>query len=108
MSPLARSAPGTTRLSTRPISSSTDSQSRVCAAAMMTGSRVKMRISQGAASAASKAMKPEASMPLRTPFLTIASAARSEPEPTRRPTMISQAQPIAMLMISTYLSVCST
>ena len=61
----------------------------------------------GAARAAISTSEPDASMPLRTPFFTISSAKRSRPAPTSRPTMISQAQPIAMLMSSTYFSVCS-
>lgn len=40
-------------------------------------------------------------MPLRTPLRNMASAC------ARRPAMISQAQPMAMLMSSTYLRVCS-
>ena len=105
-SPVARSEPITTRLKTRPSSSNTDSHSSCWATLMMVASWVNDRMIQGAPSAAASASEPEASMPLRTPLRTMASASFSRPAPSMRPTMISQPHPMAMLMSNTYLSVC--
>ena len=95
-------------LATRPVSSAQAIHSSVCAEAITAGSRVKARISHGAVAAASSASEPEASTPLRSPLRTSWCAVRNSPAPTRWPTMISQAQPIDMLISSTYFSTCST